>query len=72
MLASGRRVLVQAEYSGLMCALNSLHSNQKVDGKGWVVLPHGPLIIDEACGGNDLSQGTARASAELLTPELRP
>lgn len=63
---------MQAEYSGLTCALNFIHSNQKVEGKGWVVLPHGLLIIDEVCGGNDLSQGTARASAELFTSELRP
>lgn len=51
MLASGRRVLVQAEYSGLTCALNILHSNQKGDSKGWVALPAGLLIIDEPCGG---------------------
>lgn len=33
MLASGRRVLEQAEYSGLRCAGNILHSNQEADGK---------------------------------------
>lgn len=66
MLASGRRALVQTERSGLMCAPNVLHPNQKVAGKGckgWPALPAGLSIIG---GGSVLS-----LSAELLTPELR-
>lgn len=52
--------------SGLKQVLNSPRSDQKVDGKGWV-------LLDDPQGGNVLSHGTGlRVSVPLLKPRLRP